>query len=367
MSTVAVIQLDNRYCSTASNRTVHATIALTGETGSSWRNATRVCGVIVDENAAADSFWWVTAALNAAWARVHGYAFFLYCVPNCLHADSGEQRAVRWCKVVALADAMARGHDIVLYLDTDAAWKVPAVSLDDGLLNAAWGNQWLTNSFDEWWPNPNKPRHSDHARWWPRSSNSSSRRPVFMQFGCNSPWDRCGVPWNFSAVHASEGSATTGVILARNSLPARQLLREWWHARNGLAAPHERRRKMSCSDQAVLWRMWTARPDLAAAMRVLSNDRYRHGGCMGAVSNLMHQRKSPIQHLTSFSPAHRKTGFASSWRKHAPTWHSADWCFIRVDLDAAAASSTYFGHVDSGQGAHGPWFANTYRQRHVNV
>eukprot|EP00966_Prymnesium_polylepis_P305696 7064078-Prymnesium_polylepis.1 len=151
------------------------------------------------------------AAFNGAWARSHGYAHLLYCVsPPCYHPDSRETRSPQWCKVVVLADALAQGYDTVLYMDSDAYWKVPSLTITAGLIHP-------------WAPNWGAPLR--HAR--------ASGSAVGAYFGCASPWDICGVAWNFSAVNADRGSASTGVILLRNQRSSRKMLRDWWHARNG--------------------------------------------------------------------------------------------------------------------------------------
>lgn len=180
-------------------------------------------------------------------------------------------------RVVVIADALKLGYDTVLYFDTDAYWKEPSISISAGLISP-WVPEWLESL-------------SVH--------NGTAARRVFhpavhLYFGCCSPWDVCGVAWNFSAVHARVGSASTGVILVRNTRRARHLLREWWHSRNGWAHPNHKRTARSCSDQAVLWRMWSNRPDLGHSMRVMSAAPGRKiRGCMRNAGTLQLQRDAP--------------------------------------------------------------------------
>lgn len=216
---MAIIGSDHRYCA-SSNRTAGAVT-----TNGAWysRSVSRACGVAVHAPAAADAFWWITAALNAAWARQHGYDHLLYCVTACAHIDSGELRWTAWCKIVVMADALELGerYDSLLFMDSDAYWKKQNISVIEGLVDPWTEGTWAQYGL--------VPRHE-------------KRNSPAVYFGCNSPWEDCGTLWNFSAVHAGNGSANSGVVLLRNTKQARLVLREWWHARDGRAKQHAWRR-----------------------------------------------------------------------------------------------------------------------------
>ncbi|KAL1515631.1 hypothetical protein AB1Y20_002249 [Prymnesium parvum] len=329
---VAILGSDHRYCS-STNRTATATIEGSGAHG---RTQSRVCGVAVDASAADDSFWWLTAALNNAWARAQGYDHLLYCITSCAHADSGEVRWTAWCKLVVMADALElkERYDSLLFMDSDAYWKHQRVNLAQGLILPFTEGTWTPHKF--------------------RSQLISSAESKFpsVYFGCNSPWDKCGTSWNFSAVNAQHGSANSGVILLRNTRHARVVLREWWHAKAGRALQHAWRRPGSCSDQAGLWRLWSGRGDLAAMMRVFrdvdipptSTSKGRKARCMRVVATTNNQKRSPIEHLTSFFPSYRRRKFKEAWTRGA-AGHLASWCVTRISLNATAAAGRLLGHV----------------------
>lgn len=380
----------------------------------------RLCGRPVS----ADAFWWVTAAANHAWARIHNYELLLYCVTPCVHPDSGELRSIQWCKLVALGHALLvrPRFDTLVYFDTDAFWKVPSVSLYDGLVSR-FAPELLTPAA------PRVPRSGRHGDAYGESSTASAETsplsaaapsarevapslvaaapspsaPPDIYFGCNSPWDHCGVRWNFSAPNALSGSAGTGLMLLRNGESTARLLREWWHARHGFARPQNLRRASTCSDQAVLWRMWTMRPDLATKMQILGRPRghnasasrgytpgsraepgrsevpsgrrmahargsvepgagaaiLRPRGCMRVASNRHAQRGSPILHLASNVPSYRYAGFARVWNA-TKGQHDPRWCVTRYALDGPTAAARIYGHVD-------PWRMLTSRQWFASV
>lgn len=345
---LAIVQYDNRFCtapipgrhSNAEHAFANTTLAETHLV----RNTTRLCGIPVNVNTSMESFWWTSAALNAAWARAHRYDHLLYCAHQCFHPDSGEQRSPQWCKVVVIADVLAQGYDSVLYLDSDAYWKHIATGILDGLI-APWAPGWSVDAHRQ-------------------ARNASHARPPAIYFGCNSPWDACGVNWNFSAPQASVGSASTGLILVRNRRRAHLLLRTWWHARNGWATPFGIRKPRSCSDQAVLWLMWSLRADLAPSMRVFASTNYTRARptCMKNSGTRRLQRFAPVEHLTSVSPRYRAKGFKAAWLKLGTSTafpaHDENWCVTRVALNAPAAASQYFGRVDPIKPArhHTDWF-----------
>lgn len=249
----AIVQFDSRFCGATGPFASDNTIT----TSTTTSTTTKACGRPQINGSTA--FWWLTAAINAAWARQHGYDALLYCLGSrCAHPDSGEKRSPQFCKIIVLAHALLDGnYEHLFYLDSDAYWKDPSLDLSSGLIERFAPELSLS------WPG--------HG---PRNTASSSASPVSAQptlfFGCNSPWDYCGVRWNFSAPFAASGSANTGVILLRKSHQTTAVLTTWWHARNGWARPQHIRRAGSCSDQAVLWRLWNARHDLASSsMRVL--------------------------------------------------------------------------------------------------
>ena len=174
-----------------------------------FRKTNRICGVRVDANASIDAFWWMSAAINAAWARMHSHDHLLYCMTECNHPGTRERRSPQWCKLIALMDALQQPYDSVLYLDSDAFWKDPALNIRRGMLRPfapAW--------FDSLLATPTMPE-------------------VVAFFGCNSPWDACGVQWNFSAAYGDRGSANSGVVLLRNQPKTRELLHQWWHCGTG--------------------------------------------------------------------------------------------------------------------------------------
>ena len=330
---LAIIQYDNRYCASASSggRTANAVVT-NSDDSRPFRKTNRICGVRVDANASIDAFWWMSAAINAAWARMHSHDHLLYCMTECNHPGTRERRSPQWCKLIALMDALQQPYDSVLYLDSDAFWKDPALNIRRGMLRPfapAW--------FDSLLATPTMPE-------------------VVAFFGCNSPWDACGVQWNFSAAYGDRGSANSGVVLLRNQPKTRELLHQWWHSRNGFARPHHVRTARSCSDQAVLWRLWSVRPDLAASMRVLAAP--GHSGssrCMHVASNKNAQKKSPILHLSSAFPSYRYRTFSSSWKESSAA-HDDAWCVKRVDLNATEAAVRLFGYVTGDN--KGAWFVN---------
>ena len=221
----AIVQFDSRFCGATGPFAARVNSTLTTST-SSHATTTRACSVSGSNR----SFWWLTAAINAAWARQHGYEALLYCLgARCAHPDSGEKRSPQFCKIIVLAHALLiRGYEHVFYLDSDAYWKDPSLDLRSGLI-------------ERFAP--------ELAPSWPGSSSrsrESSTQQFMLQptlfFGCNSPWDYCGVRWNFSAPFAASGSANTGVILLRRSEQTTAVLSAWWHARNGWARPQHIRR-----------------------------------------------------------------------------------------------------------------------------
>jgi hypothetical protein len=285
--------------------------------------------------------------LNAAWARAHRYEHLLYCTRQCFHPDSGERRSPQWCKLVVIADALARGYGSVLYLDSDAYWKSPQLDLVDGLVSP-WAPEWGAEDSGV----------SGLPSRAVRNASLALARPPVVYFGCNSPWDKCGVTWNFSAPFAHGGSATTGLILLRNRRRTRLLLRHWWHARNGWARPYDIRKPGICSDQAVLWHLWNVRTDMTPSMRVLGRPSSGSGRthCMHNAGTRRLQRKAPIEHLTSVSSRYRLKGFKAAWLKGRAA-HDNAWCVTRVSIDAPAAASEYFGRVNASYGARGRWFS----------
>ena len=374
---VGVVMYDGRFCP--------ANVA---------SSSTRVCGTSVH----ATAFWWVTAAANHLWARRNGYRLLLYCIPTCRHPNSGERRAPQWCKLVAIAHALALDrprYDTLVYLDTDAYWKAPTLGVVDGLVRPF---------------APELLRASPASAKVQADAGAGAAAAPCIFFGCNSPWDFCGVRWRFDAPHAESGSAGTGLILLRNEKRTMTLLREWWHARNGWARPQNIRRAGTCSDQAVLWRLWSSRPDLALMMQVLGRpsptnaskdtpsnhaanaaprgvngvssvstsparlrsrggtDSYSRGkaaaartavrrprSCMRVAGNKRQQRGSPVQHLSSLNPSYRAKGFATAWNATRPL-HDPSWCVQRYRLDGPATAAKLFGHVDATAGPSGMWF-----------
>ena len=318
----AIVGSDNRYCGLNNNRTAGVVTSFGGGHG---RKVSQVCGVQVDATA---DFWWISAALNAAWAHTYGYDHLLYCVTACAHVDSGELRWTAWCKVVIMADALEQ-YDSLLFMDSDAYWKQPNMSITAGLIKPFTGATWIAHE-----------------------KLAASQAVPAAYFGCNSPWEDCGYKWNSSAVNAGNGSANSGVVLLRNTPRARLILREWWHASNGRAKQHAWRRPGSCSDQAGLWRLWSARPDLAASMRVFRDEdipatvhtKERRARCMRVVATAKNQKRSPIQHFTSISPSYRKRKFVDAWQRGAAS-HPASWCVLRIELNATAVASHLFGHI----------------------
>ena len=200
------------------------------------RRVSRTCGITVHDNDANEAYWWVTAAINAAWARTHSYDHLLYCITSCAHPDSGEERWTAWCKIVAIADAFELGgYDTVLYLDSDAFWKDATLPLVAGVVTP------FAHPPD--WSHP------------PRAAAAQSKgrtvgRPT-VYFGCNSPWEICRSAWNFSAPHAHAGSANTGVVLLRRARSTWDVLHAWWQYGGGRAGKLARNK---CSDQDALWR-----------------------------------------------------------------------------------------------------------------
>ena len=330
----AIVQMDTRFCANTS-RTNEVRI-IPGET-QGYRSISSVCGVRLDINATTDAYWWVTAALNAAWAKSHGYDYIASCAGylngGCTHPDSQEKRAPQWCKLLVIADALENGqYDAVLFLDSDAFWKEPKAGILDGLI---------------------KP----YASEWLRPTPGNSMNDVSVFFGCNSPWDVTNrYKWNFSAPHAAAGSANSGVYLLRNKRRSRELLNYWWHGRAGRVFPHHiRKPRTCCSEQDALWRMWNTRDDLANSMGVFgSEDRRGRRTCMHVVGTAR-QQGGPVLHFSSNFPSYRQRQLEKAWMARSYA-HDPDWCFKRVELDTDEAAAQLFGHVDATQTLQ-PWFS----------
>lgn len=361
---------DNRFCATARTAT------------GSMSSGAQVCGVPVGDP---NSFWWITAAINHAWATAHGYELLLYCMHDCRHPDSGERRSSQWCKLIALAHALSLGSfETLLYFDTDAFWKDTQQSMLDGLVQRF---------------APELLQQSHPSSRVSATVMNAAAAPPAIYFGCNSPWDWCGVRWSFKEPHAASGSAGTGLILVRSGQRARMLLREWWHARNGWARPQNFRTRGTCSDQAVLWRMWSTRHDLAAWMQVLGRPLNRTAAgaadgaddkaaaraagaasaghrtpgrrlkglkrrlptpprtCMRIAGNMYQQRGSPVKHLSSFNPSYRFKWFGRAWNETRHL-HDSRWCVRRYELDVPSVAARLFGRVDATRGVSGEWFRN---------
>ena len=400
---IGLVMYDNRFCSTAK--------ATAGHSDSSTSSA-RICGMQAGDP---QSFWWITAAINNAWASVHGYELLLYCMHNCRHPDSGERRSPQWCKLIALSHALALGRfQTLLYLDTDAFWEDAEKSMLDGLVHRFAPEllqQPLQQQQQQHPPPPRSPPFLSPTD--PTSAATAASAPPAIWFGCNSPWDFCGVPWSYSEPHAASGAAGTGLILVRNDQRARILLREWWHARNGWARPQNFRRTGTCSDQAVLWRMWSARHDLAAWMQVFGRPLNRTAAgavdsvaaaaaaaaaasaadgapappighqagrrlkaqkqpskqrrllpprtCMRIAGNLYQQRGSPVKHLSSFNPSYRLKNFGRAWNRTRHL-HDSRWCVQRYEIDASSTAARLLGRVDAMRGVSGVWFGSRERR-----
>lgn len=386
---LAVITSDNRFCRAAPTRgrvalfrtnTTSILGTINASTSSSDRREEALCGVHVDRNSSASGFWWLTAALNSVWARVQQYDHLVYCVESpCVHPDSGEVRSAQWCKLVAIADVIAsRRHDYILYLDSDAYWVDRTRGVVDGLVRdfasellsdmAGRRGDGLKNQFGT---------AADHAT----TGDALILRRPSLYFGCNSPWDACGVQWNRSAPFARRGSANSGVVLLRADASTYSLLRAWWHARNGWARPNHVRKPGVCTDQAVLWRLWSSKPGFASMMRVMGGTGGRgstvgplgappgrsHGKampvakCMSVVGPRRRQRLfgSPIEHIVSLSPRYRQRGLADAWVRGGEGVHDPEWCVTRVRLEARRAAVRLFGSVGAAvvrRGPSGPWF-----------
>ena len=322
LSRLAVVTSDNRFCRPIAGTNSTATNV------SEARDASKLCGVPID--AAGPAYWWLTAALNWRWARTQQYDLLLYCVEApCKHPDSGEERSPQWCKLLAIADALALGrYESILYLDSDAYWKDPLKSLADGLVR-------------EYAP--------EYA-----AAAAPPNQPVSAYFGCNSPLNQCGYTWKFEAPNAKHGSANSGVVLMRNGARTHAMLSEWWHARNGFARPNHVRRPGVCSDQAVLWRLWSERPDLSASMRIMGKGRR---ACLPVVGPRRAQRFSPMAHITSTSPRYRNKSFAEAWAASRKL-HEVGWCVDLVRLKGVASAVRLFGRIDPARPLRRGWFAN---------
>lgn len=320
---LAVVTSDNRFCRPIAGTNSTAVNVTEG------RDASKLCGVPITP--AGPAYWWLTAALNFQWVRVQHYDLLLYCVEApCKHPDSGEERSPQWCKLLAIADALALGHyDSILYLDSDAYWKDPVKGLTEGLVRDF------------------APEYS--------LSDATASPPVSAYFGCNSPLNHCGVRWDFKAPYANISSANSGVVLMHNGPHTHAILSEWWHARNGYARPNHVRRPGICSDQAVLWRLWSTRPDLAASMRIMGKGRK---ACMRVVGPRRAQRYSPIAHITSISPRYRNKSFNEAWVA-ASERHDPGWCADLIRIPGVASATRLFGRIDPARPLReGRWFAN---------
>ena len=328
---LAVVTSDDRFC---------APIEGTNQTTtgiSAAREASRLCGVPIRQQWW-PAYWWLTAALNWQWARTQQYDLLLYCVDApCKHPDSGEERSPQWCKLLAIADALALGrYDAIFYLDSDAYWKDPIKSLADGLVR-------------EFAPDMATPIATNAA------AAASSSQPASAYFGCNSPLNVCGFKWNFKAPNARYGSANSGVVLMRSGKETNAILWEWWHARNGAAKPNHLRKPGVCSDQAVLWRLWSDRPDLAASMRIMGRGSKK---CLPVIGARRTQRFSPIAHITSTSPRYRNKSFSEAWAKTGRARHDRGWCVDLIRLKGVPSARRLFGRIDPANPLRKGWFAS---------
>lgn len=106
--------------------------------------------------------------------------------PTCVHSKWGP-RAAPWSKLLALDDAMAKGHNRIVYIDSDAIFTRLDVNVDDFLI-----------------------------------SSTSTLAPIeeaALTLTFNYPWTQI--------------EATSGFMIWRNTKRAREILHHWWNVDAG--------------------------------------------------------------------------------------------------------------------------------------
>ena len=250
---LTVVQADSRFCQ-------HGEAARTLGDGSSRLN-----------------YWWESARANALWAARHGYHHRLYCLDEpCEHEVAGHLY-VAWCKLRALQDVLrSRGTNsnrvattgaanggMVLFLDSDAFWHRPDMTIERLLRQYVPADDWAAHGAD-----------------------ASS---IF--FGCNLPWNgenRGKRRWNATLTNAERGPPNDGVMLLRNTASTREALRAWW----AVPATTPQWNRKFAWEQSALWELWARKPGFARRMRVLHDE--RHNECMRTMDP---QHPSPIVHV----------------------------------------------------------------------
>ena len=156
--------------------------------------------------------WSMSAALNAVYAKRHGYAyaFYLYaCHTNkkaCSHPKNGPVIS-NWCRLPALFDAFERftTSHYFLYLDNDALVRNMRLPLKPWLAHARLSNHWATVEADKC-----KALPSTRAL----DADANGVQP--------SIWAWANTHWGCSA--------TTGTFIVRRSEASLRLLNLWWAA-----------------------------------------------------------------------------------------------------------------------------------------
>ena len=303
----AVIQMDNRFCG------IMPTNASAADSSTSVTPGVRFCRPVISGSSDA-TYWMRSLAINALWAARWGYLHLTYCAHECPHQDSGEARHVVWCKIVALAHAMARlpQDAMVLYLDSDAWWDAADLSLP-ALLH------------------------------WQASTS-------ILMFACNWPYlacrahgrRGCGTEWNKSL---KRSPPNTGVVLARNTVRARALLQLWWNTPSMVDATDV----VGCPEQQALWHLMSASKDFRQDVGVFTNSEtspwYNSSGWLACMQTNMAQlyqpMRPPIVQVDHFFELKSRRTRYNEMATSIPLDNATQWCSSYVRL--SEASSTHIG------------------------
>ena len=212
---VAIVQMDNRYCTTSRD----------------WKASIPILR--------AAWFWWKSAQINAVWASAHGYGHFIVCIPSCQQCVGGSliARKTSWCKLKAVAAILREGrHDTILFLDSDAYITDTGSSLPEMLLRFTWTG--------DWWP-ADAGGHSGRSTAASSANTSTNATLPSLFFACNHPFTlgwpshprgSSSLPASLERQLLRRGPPNSGIWLARRGPSTLRALRAWWHARDDAAA-----------------------------------------------------------------------------------------------------------------------------------
>ena len=317
---VALVQMDNRFCTRALDWTLSLDVLR-----AAW-------------------FWWKSVEINALWAEHHGYDHFVFCSRKCAAtARNGSMvpRAPSWCKLHAVATiVIAQAHDTVVFIDSDAYIRETSLSLPMIIEPYIWRGDGL-----------------DQKR-------AGDLQPSLF-FACNTPFVRgwparprmgSALTVDIERQLVRRGPPNTGLWLARSSPSAVHALRTWWRARWQERVIPSWARPARSWDWHVRWQEQGALWDL-----LLSNESgfVNHARVMGALGSQLppsghyHCLQAMQDHVTSSRTtrhsaepsatnthgAPRMTDASRSPLRHLDhhhfKWASQRSAHMQADLDAA--------------------------------